>query len=419
MRAVPQRVPQRICATWAEAPGPATSALGPPAFSWEHPAGALRASGYGEAARREGAPLAALLGDLEEAVAWPGDAPEPPGPWFGAIAFDRARPLGEQWRGFAAARWTLPALLCWSHGGQHFAAAFGDGCEERLSNALATLREGGAARPSVALRARVVPQAGERERWSGLVLRALDAIERGELDKVVLARALRVTAEGPIDPAAVLEALAARNPGCRTFLLRGDDGTAFLGSTPEMFCRIDGSLLRTEALAGSARPGDGEALLGRPKELREHAWVVDHIARGLAGIATAVQRRPAPDLRELANVVHLVTPLSARLAAGRSVADVVEALHPTPAVAGVPTAAALRFLAAHEPIERGLYAGLVGMIGPGRAELSVALRSALVDGAGARLFVGAGIVRGSSPDGEWAETELKSRALLDALGVPS
>ena len=437
LTAVQQATQQRIRAVWAEAPGPATAALGAPAFFWEHPKGGLRAAAFGETVRREGAPLRSLFAGLEEAIAWPLGAPEPPGPWFGSVAFDRTRPMGPDWAGFGCARFILPALLCWSRGGRHFVAAFGDGCDQRLERATAALRAHGDAHEGVApdatmpshampgqampghalAQAHVVVQPGERERWSALVTRALAAIDRGELDKIVLARAIRVEAGQPIDAGALLEALAARHPSCRTFLVRGDSGAVFLGSTPETLCRIEGSLLRTEALAGSARPGDGKALLGRQKELREHRWVVDNIVRGLAGVAGTLQHRPEPDVRELANVAHLVTPISARLAPGRSIAEVVAALHPTPAVAGVPTAAALRFLALHEPLDRGLYAGLVGWIGPGRAELSVALRSALVRGASARLFVGAGIVRGSSPDAEWAETGLKSRALLDALGV--
>ena len=102
---------------------------------------------------------------------------------------------------------------------------------------------------------------------------------------------------------------------------------------------------------------------------------------------------------------------------GSERAEVVAALHPTPAVAGVPSQAALRFIAEHEGIDRGLYAGLVGWVAPGRAELAVALRSALVRGRRARLFVGAGIVEGSSAEQEFEETEMKARALLDALGV--
>jgi len=96
-------------------------------------------------------------------------------------------------------------------------------------------------------------------------------------------------------------------------------------------------------------------------------------------------------------------------------AEVVAALHPTPAVGGVPSGAAVRFLGEHEKLDRGLYAGLVGLIGPSRAELAVALRCARIADGFARLFLGAGIVEGSSAESEWMETQLKARALLDAL----
>jgi len=159
-------------------------------------------------------------------------------------------------------------------------------------------------------------------------------------------------------------------------------------------------------------------LPGSGKDLREHRWVVDHIADALAGIADHVHHPAEPRIRALANVVHLHTPVVGRLARGRGIADVAAALHPTPAVGGVPTGAALRFLAEHEALDRGLYAGVVGWVGDGCAELAMALRSALIRGRRARIFVGAGIVDGSSPDAEWEETELKARALLEALGAP-
>jgi isochorismate synthase EntC len=175
--------------------------------------------------------------------------------------------------------------------------------------------------------------------------------------------------------------------------------------------------VQADALAGSAPPDQASTLPGSGKDLREHRWVVDHITRALSGIADHVRRPPEPRVRALANVVHLHTPIVARLSPGRGVADVAAARHPTPAVNGVPSAAALRFLAEHEALDRGLYAGVVGWVGEGRAELAVALRSALIRGRRARLFVGAGIVEGSSPETEWEETELKAHALLDALGA--
>jgi len=224
-------------------------------------------------------------------------------------------------------------------------------------------------------------------------------------------------AEAPLDPAVLLGALESRYPSCRGFLIRGRDAV-FLGATPELLCRIERDQVQADALAGSAPPEQAEALPGNGKELREHRWVVDHITHALAGIADHVHRPPEPRVRALPNIAHLHTPVVARLAPGRGVADVAAALHPTPAVGGVPSAAALRFLAEHEHLDRGLYAGVIGWVGQGRAELAVALRSALIRGRRARLFVGAGIVEGSSPDAEWEETELKARAAPDAVGAP-
>jgi len=266
--------------------------------------------------------------------------------------------------------------------------------------------------------ARIEQDAGARERWSALVEQSLSRIRSGELSKVVLARSVDVHAASGRPPPALLDSLEQAYPSCRTFLLRGDGGGLFLGATPEMFCRLDGGQLRTEALAGSARPAEAADLPARPKERREHAWVVDHLASALDTLAERVEMPALPDVRELANVAHLHTPVSARLRAGVGIAEVVAALHPTPAVGGVPTEAAARFLAEHEHLDRGLYAGLVGVIGPGRAELAVALRCALLRDGSARLFVGAGIVDGSSAEEEWMETQLKARALLDALGAP-
>ena len=382
-----------------------------PDVSWAHPEAGLSAAGYGAAATREGGSLRAALTGLEMPQALPARIP---GPWFGAAAFSGA--LGPDWAGFPALQFRLPGLLAWTEGTRHFLAAFGEGAQQRLDRARAGLEEGNARSGRSAPSVRLLPRSGERSRWSALVSRALAAIRSGTLDKVVIARAIDVEADAPLDPGALLAALEGRYPTCRAFLVRGS-GAVFLGATPEILCRVEGDQVQADALAGSARPEEAQALPGSGKDLREHRWVVDHIARALSGIADQVHRPPEPRVRALANVVHLHTPVVARLAPGRGVADVAAALHPTPAVGGVPAGAALRFLAEHEGLDRGLYAGVVGWVGEGRAELAVALRSALIRGRRARLFVGAGIVEGSSPDAEWEETELKARALLDALGV--
>jgi len=384
-----------------------------PDIAWSHPEASLRASGFGAAALRGELSLRDVLSGLEMP---PGLPAQLPGPWLGAASFSGT--LGPDWVGFAPVQFRLPSLFAWSAGGRHFLAAFGDDARRRLDAARGPLD---AAEPAaVPLRAaasvRRLARSGERANWNALVTRALADIRAGALDKVVVARAIDVEADAPLDPSALLHALEARYPTCRGFLIRGS-GAVFLGATPELLCRIDGAEVQADALAGSAPPSEADSLPGSRKDLREHQSVVDHIAAALSGIAEHVHRPLEPRVRALANVAHLHTPVVARLAPGRGVADVAAALHPTPAVGGVPSAAALRFLAEHENLDRGLYAGLVGWVGEGRAELAVALRSALVRGRRARLFVGAGIVEGSSPEAEWEETELKAHALLDALGA--
>jgi len=383
----------------------------PPDGFWAHPEAGVRLLAYGAMEVREGASLHAVLSSLEMPPALPRHLP---GPWLGAAAFDDG--LGPDWAGFSPLRFTLPALLAWSERGRHHLSAFGDRARERLDSARAKLDVPHAPPPRASVRIR--RRRGERERWNALVVRALQAISSRTLDKVVLARAIDVESDAPIDPQAPLHALEARYPSCRAFLVRGSGGV-FLGATPEILCGIEGRRVEADALAGSASPEHAADLPASGKDLREHRWVVDHITDALRGVADHVHWPREPGIRALANVVHLHTPVVARLAPGRGIADVAAALHPTPAVGGVPVGAALRFLSEYEGLDRGLYAGVVGWVGEQRAELAIALRSALIRGRHARIFVGAGIVEGSSPDAEWEETELKARALLDALGARS
>jgi len=404
-----QTAKPRMSTAFAEvARAPAGQADG----SWAHPEEGLRVSAFGAADIREGASLLAVLENL---VVPPGLPARIPGPWFGAAAFSGA--LGPDWEGFSPLRFTLPGLLAWSEGGRHYLAAFGEGARQRLDAARGRIDGHHTGTLAAARRVRVRHRRGERERWNALVSRALEAIGAGALDKVVLARAIDVEADAPLDAEAILRALEDRYPTCRSFLVRGRGGV-FLGATPEILCRVEGDRVEADALAGSAPPEQAQLLPGSGKDLREHRWVVDHIADALAGVADHVHHPAEPRVRALANVVHLHTPVAGRLARGRGIADVAAALHPTPAVGGVPPGAALRFIAEHEALDRGLYAGVVGWVGEGRAELAMALRSALIRGRRARIFVGAGIVDGSSPDAEWEETELKARALLEALGAP-
>ena len=335
----------------------------------------------------------------------------PPGPWFGGWAFDADRP----WDGFDAERWILPEVLAWWDGRQSWLAAFGPAgtTAEALQRRLDRIEE---VEPAVdATFSRVLPS--DRQAWNGRVDRALAAIHEGTFDKLVLARVIEVEADRPFSERAVLEALEARHRQCWSFLVRGRDGRAFVGASPETLCESSGESFSTDALAGTAALGEGPALLKSDKDLREHRAVVEGIRDSLRAHAAELNAAPSPSVKTLANVEHLFTPITARLKAGVRPLEVARLLHPTPAVAGRPRPSAIAWLREHEGFSRGWYAGAVGATGPAGTTLAVALRSALISGSRAQVFVGAGIVRGSTADAEWLETERKSKAMLPALGV--
>ena len=260
--------------------------------------------------------------------------------------------------------------------------------------------------------------------YRAAVTRALERIGAGEFEKIVLARAIDLRTGRPLHPLRVLNGLRQRFPECYAFSLANGRGQSFIGASPERLVRVSKGVLETEALAGSIRRGGGasedaalgSALLRSEKDLREQRLVLETIAGRLGQLGVTVEHAPQPGLRKLANVQHLHTPIRATLGDRVSLLRALEWLHPTPAVGGTPVAAAVARIRELEGFPRGLYAGAIGwMNARGGGEFFVGIRSALVDGATARVYAGAGIVAGSNPDKEFAETDLKFRAMLDAL----
>ncbi len=377
--------------------------LGPEPLSvyWSKPSHSLHVTGLG------------VAGEGGGDVTWLSVLPEvaPPGPWFGGWAFDAERP----WAGFDAERWILPQVLAWWDGKRPWLAAFGPAgtSVETLERRLAEVRE---VEPFVG-EVKAQATAGSRAFWKERVDCALGAIAAGTFEKVVLARVIELESERGFSERAVLKALEARHPQCWSFLVRGRDGRAFVGASPETLCSSSGDSFSTDALAGTASPGQGGELLHSGKNRREHSAVVEGIRESLGPFSVQLSEPAAPTVKVLANVDHLFTPISAQLRPGVRALEVARALHPTPAIAGRPRAEALSWLAVNEGFSRGWYAGAVGAMGPAGVTLAVALRSALISGARAQVFVGAGIVAGSTAQSEWLETERKSKAMLPALGV--
>ncbi|MGE0711166.1 MAG: isochorismate synthase MenF [Planctomycetota bacterium] len=282
---------------------------------------------------------------------------------------------------------------------------------------------GSSAGGAAALDARDLPA---RDEWLARCEEARARLD-GDLRKLVLARARRLTrASGPaFDPFAALARLAAREPDATLFAWsRGD--ACFLGATPETLLEVAGGALTTHALAGTAARGApaedaarGAALLACAKTQREHGLVVAGV---LAALADDVRWEdaavPGPEVRALGGVLHLETPLRGALRPGAGALDLVERLHPTPALGGDPAPAAREWLARREGLARGWYGGPLGWIArEGDARLVVAIRSALVRGHEAWAYAGAGIVPASDPVVEWDETELKLRPAAETLSA--
>jgi isochorismate synthase len=266
--------------------------------------------------------------------------------------------------------------------------------------------------------------------WQSIVAQTANEIQAGHYAKVVLARRASTRANGgQLDAARTLIRLRGGYPDSFLFAFSqamGDGGRTFLGATPERLVRLHDRVVETSSLAGSIRRGStpeedarlGEMLLDSAKDRREHAVVADMLRDALAPVCRDLSIPFPPTLLHLTNVQHLYTPIRGILSNGQTVLDLVERLHPTPAVGGFPRLEAMQAIRAVEQLDRGWYAGPVGWIDRhGEGEFAVAIRSALLDSAGreALLFAGCGIVANSDPAAEYAESRLKMQAMLSAL----
>ena len=259
----------------------------------------------------------------------------------------------------------------------------------------------------------------DREAYVAAVTAAVSRIREGELSKVVLARDATATLPAGSDIRRIIDALATRYPGCWTFCVDG-----FLGASPETLVTVDHGTVTARVLAGSAARGTDDAsdqaaataLATSTKDQDEHQFAVQNVLASLRSHSPNVTASEVPFTLKLPNLWHLASDIDGELNDGSTSLDLVQALHPTAAVAGTPTAKALEVIAELEPFDRGRYAGPVGWIGAdGDGEWAVALRSAQVTGSLLTAYAGAGIVADSIPERELLETRMKFRPIVDAI----
>lgn len=408
-------------------------------FCWEQPDRGFALAGLGVAQESASRGKSRFAEVARECSRTGGDPvlDEPPGlpagagpVWLGGFAFDAEGGSSSIWSSLSPGSLVLPELsLCRS-------------AERTFVTVNAVLSPGDdASRVGAALEARLaglraeaplpmldphptahaeIRSARPPAEFEDAVAAATARIDAGEMSKIVLAREVIVRAGAAHDPAALFGAMRVQFPACFCFCC-GTPEAAFIGASPELLVRRSGASVSTVALAGSTRRSSdpavddhlGEQLLRSDKDRREQRIVAKRIVRALRPHAVWVEAAPEPEIVKIANIQHLATPVIAQLAEPHSAIELAGLLHPTPAVGGEPWPDAAAAIDDLEGMDRGWYAGPVGwMDATEDGEFCVALRSALLRDREAHLFAGVGVVAGSDPAAELAETEVKLGALL-------
>jgi isochorismate synthase len=406
---------------------------------WEQPGAGLAFAGAGSAwEMRANGPgrfgqVASAMRELHTRLIRDDDAAFPS---LGGFAFGEHSDRSHIWSDFPDARLVVPQVLIQNDGDEALLrvtvpveprSAPSD-VEQQLCDLFERARDWSNAPLSVeATQIRVCGESfPSRPSWESSVATAVALIQEGTLDKVVLAREERLLAESPFSPFSTLARLRRFDSAATLFAMQCG-GAWFLGASPERLVRLRDDRVDVTCLAGSIGMGSGEderrrlagRLLASAKDREEHEIVVRSTVSALSEVCEDVTRLPGtPRVATARSVQHLETPVSAQLGQAGSILDLVERLHPTPAVGGYPTDRALAIMHELEDIDRGWYAGPFGWADlDGSGDYVVAIRSALLSGRMASVFAGSGIVAESVPSAEYEETSLKLRPMLAALGA--
>jgi menaquinone-specific isochorismate synthase len=394
---------------------------------WSDREGRFEMGGVGAAdsVKRDGAlDYGELLTYIEDRLS----ADNPRLRYYGGMGFYPSSDVRD-WQDFGTGQFIVPRFEFFQSREQTvfaFNIACQDVQEEKTAEILKTLDELSFAADTVYRGAPKVTARNDcpdREAWGAIFSRLISPTGRREFEKIVLARKSVFDFDVDIRPDALVKHLKDRTPRCFHFCLQPRAGSAFLGATPERLYKREGRHLESEAMAGTRPRGKDEQedlklesqLLNSAKEAREHKFVVDAVRRALEGLCRSSGVDADRTLRKLKGSQHLVTPFTGRLHEGVGDAQILTALHPTPAVAGFPAGRAARAIGELEPFNRGWYTGPVGYIGHDTTEFAVAIRCGLVERDRLALYAGAGIVDGSTAQGEWEEIEGKIGNFIDVF----
>ncbi|WP_173915777.1 isochorismate synthase MenF [Halobacillus sp. Marseille-Q1614] len=349
---------------------------------------------------------------------------------IGGFSFDSKEEKAFPWEAFPDSQMTIPMYLLTNKGDSSFLTTnlliFKEDHKQQILHQIKSDKNHLLHGERTEVRLPVCTNTSEiqPEEWKDSVKKATEDIKNGELEKVVLARELRVAFKEDVQLAAVIEKLAATQPNSYIFTVESD-GEHFIGATPERLAKVDNQQLVSTCLAGTTPRGKndeedkklGQALLDDPKNCQEHEFVVQMIRQAVEACCYNIDIPEKPVLYPLRNLQHLYTPVTATLEEGYTLLDVVSRLHPTPALGGMPQKKSVEYIRNHEVLNRGWYAGPVGWFdGRNNGEFAVAIRSALIQKDEASLFAGCGVVEDSDPETEYDETGVKLKPMLSVLG---
>lgn len=342
--------------------------------------------------------------------------------YYGGVAFPGGEGEGAAWKDFGSGRFFAPRMELRRQGNRY---TFGMNFlpSENPVAIIEALTRCIRAMPTVfplpvPLMRTDLPKRLEWRRACSVVLRE---IKRGAMIKTVLARRVRLVFKKPPDVYSLLRAVAATAGSNSVYFIQFNRSRAFMGASPERLYKRSGRSIETEAVAGTTPRGKSRVeqlrwkkyLLSSPKELREHACVVEHLLEKLAGICSSVERDASAVIVPSALIQHLKTRIHGTLRKGIDDATIMSLLHPTPATCGLPPDEAAAAISRLEHFSRGWYCGAVGWLARDGADLTVAIRCGLVEKNVLDVFAGAGIVSQSDARREWDETAEKLGAFTD------
>ncbi len=279
-------------------------------------------------------------------------------------------------------------------------------------------------KPASASDARITNSDGlspkDKKKWKQIINQALEKIQEGEINKIVLSRKVDIVLSGEMNLTESLDKLRKDYPKCCVFAFH-KGGSTFFGATPELLAKVQNQKIEIDAIAGSIKRSESNDedsklesdLLKSEKNLNEHNYVLNHLKDVLKNISKNISFDNQPSIRKLKNIQHLSTKISAELKEDISLMNVLKELHPTPAVCGYPKEQALNLIKKIENQKRGLYSGIIGWFNHNNeGEFAVSIRSAVTKGNKLSAYAGGGIVEGSEPDSEFEETEMKFKPIL-------